>query len=161
VILDTNPGFQPFGFAGGIYDRDTGLTRFGARDYDPETGRWTARDPIGFAGGDFNLYGYVRNDPVNKIDPTGLIVGAGSLGGLLVAVGVTTILIALNIIVWGAIFTNLAAVLGEICRFYAPVFQFDTGYMSCRYKCGDGFEFDTPPNNKGECDSRARRPKGR
>ena len=47
IILDTNPGFQPFGFAGGIYDRDTGLTRFGARDYDPETGRWTAKAPSG------------------------------------------------------------------------------------------------------------------
>jgi YD repeat-containing protein len=42
VTLDTNPGFQPFGFAGGIYDTDTQLVRFGARDYDPETGRWTA-----------------------------------------------------------------------------------------------------------------------
>ena len=30
-----------------------------ARDYDPESGRWTAKDPIGFAGGDANLYGYV------------------------------------------------------------------------------------------------------
>ncbi|MCL6614425.1 MAG: hypothetical protein K6U03_07425 [Firmicutes bacterium] len=34
VILDTNPGFQPFGFAGGIYDPQTGLVRFGARDYE-------------------------------------------------------------------------------------------------------------------------------
>ena len=72
VILDTSPGFQPFGFAGGIYDRDTGLTRFGARDYDPETGRWTAKDPIGFGGLDANLYGYVFNDPVNEVDPNGL-----------------------------------------------------------------------------------------
>src|SRR5207244_11282437 len=32
VMLDTNPGFQPFVFAGGLYDRDTKLTRFGARD---------------------------------------------------------------------------------------------------------------------------------
>jgi RHS repeat-associated protein len=37
--------FQPFGFAGGIYDRDTGLVRFGARDYDPSVGRWTTKDP--------------------------------------------------------------------------------------------------------------------
>ena len=62
-------GYIPFGFAGGLYDPDTGLVRFGARDYDPETGRWTAKDPIGFAGGDTNLYGYVLNDPVNWIDP--------------------------------------------------------------------------------------------
>ena len=48
IILDTNPGFQPFGFAGGLYDQDTGLTRFGARDYDAETGRWIAKDPILF-----------------------------------------------------------------------------------------------------------------
>lgn len=73
VITDTNPGFQPFGFAGGLYDRDTKLVRFGARDYDAETGRWTAKDPILFAGGDTNLYGYVLNDPVNGIDPAGLI----------------------------------------------------------------------------------------
>ena len=71
VIFDTNPGFQPFGFAGGLYDQDTKLTRFGARDYDAETGRWTIKDPILFAGGDTNLYGYVVQDPINKIDPTG------------------------------------------------------------------------------------------
>jgi RHS repeat-associated protein len=69
VTNDTNPGFQPFGFAGGLYDSDTKLVRFGARDYDAETGRWTAKDPIGFRGGDPNLYGYVVNDPVNLIDP--------------------------------------------------------------------------------------------
>ncbi len=71
-ITDTNPGFQPFGFAGGLYDRDTGLTRFGARDYDPTIGRWTDKDPIGFAGGDTNLYAYVANDPINFLDPNGL-----------------------------------------------------------------------------------------
>jgi RHS repeat-associated protein len=72
VFTDTNPGFQPFGFAGGLYDQDTKLVRFGARDYDPNAGRWTAKDPILFAGGDTNLYGYVLNDPVNLIDRVGL-----------------------------------------------------------------------------------------
>jgi RHS repeat-associated protein len=72
VLYDSNPGFQPFGYAGGIYDADTGLVRFGARDYDAETGRWLSRDPIGFAGGDANLYAYVGGDPVNGVDPTGL-----------------------------------------------------------------------------------------
>jgi|GEM_PF-3165032 len=74
IIVDTDPAFEvPFGFAGGLHDRDTGLVRFGFRDYDPETGRWTAKDPIGFAGGDWNLYGYVLADPVNWIDPSGLL----------------------------------------------------------------------------------------
>ncbi len=72
VILDTNPGFQPFGFAGGLYDKDTGLVRFGARDYDAETGRWTCKDPIGFDGEDTNLYSYVWNDSINFTDPEGL-----------------------------------------------------------------------------------------
>ena len=72
VTQDTNPGFQPFGFAGGIYDRDTGLVRFGARDYDPETGRWTAKDPIKFQGDGTNLYGYAINNPINMIDMNGL-----------------------------------------------------------------------------------------
>ncbi len=36
VTNDTNPGFQPFGFAGGLYDSDTKLVRFGLRDYDAE-----------------------------------------------------------------------------------------------------------------------------
>jgi hypothetical protein len=49
--------------------------RFGARDYDPETGRWTAKDPILFGGGDTNLYGYVLNDPVNFTDRSGFGVG--------------------------------------------------------------------------------------
>jgi hypothetical protein len=42
------------------------------RDYDPETGRWTSKDPILFNGADTNLYGYVMQDPVNFIDPIGL-----------------------------------------------------------------------------------------
>lgn len=43
-----------------------------ARHYDPETGRWTSKDPILFAGGDTNLFGHVANDPVNFVDPLGL-----------------------------------------------------------------------------------------
>jgi len=82
VTNDTNPGMQPFGFAGGIYDRDTNLTRFGARDYDPETGRWTAKDPIKFSGGDSNLYGYTFNDSVNFIDQNGMSM-LGDIGNAL------------------------------------------------------------------------------
>ncbi len=71
VTNDTNPGFHPFGFAGGLYDRDTKLVRFGARDYDATIGRWTTKDPIRFDGGDSNLFGYMLADPVNGTDPSG------------------------------------------------------------------------------------------
>ncbi len=71
ITADSNPGFQPFGFAGGLYDVDTGLTRFGARDYDAQSGRWTNKDPLGFGGGQANLYAYVGNDPINAVDPDG------------------------------------------------------------------------------------------
>lgn len=72
ILSDTNPGFTPFGFAGCLYDQDTKLCRFGARDYDASIGRWLSKDPILFAGGDTNLYGYVLQDPINLIDPDGL-----------------------------------------------------------------------------------------
>lgn len=71
IIADTNPGFQPFGFAGCLYDQDTKLCRFGVRDYDASIGRWLSKDPILFNGEDANLYGYVLQDPVNLIDPKG------------------------------------------------------------------------------------------
>ncbi len=69
----TEVGFsQPFGFAGGLYDEDTGLVRFGARDYRPEVGSWAAKDPLRFAAGDASLLLYVGGDPVNFYDHTGL-----------------------------------------------------------------------------------------
>ena len=77
VTADNNVGFQIFGFAGGIFDPDTGLVRFGARDYDPVVGRWTARDPIRFAGSQANLYAYVLDDPINFVDPSGLAPPVG------------------------------------------------------------------------------------
>ena len=52
----------------------TGLVRFGARDYDATLGRWTAKDPILFDGGDTNLYAYAGGDPVNHVDPSGHII---------------------------------------------------------------------------------------
>lgn len=73
LLSDSNPTFTvPFGFAGGLADPDTGLVHFGYRDYDPDTAHWTAKDPIGFAGGDTDLFAYVQSDPVNLVDPEGL-----------------------------------------------------------------------------------------
>ncbi|MDR3177558.1 MAG: hypothetical protein LBT96_01105 [Campylobacteraceae bacterium] len=73
TIEDTNPNLNiPFGFAGGLYDKDTKLIKFGYRDHDPNIGKWITKDPIRFDGGDSNLYNYVVNDPVNGVDPWGL-----------------------------------------------------------------------------------------
>jgi RHS repeat-associated protein len=67
------------GYAGGLRDDITGLVRFGLRDYEPNSGRWTARDSAVFDSNQTNLYAYVASDPLSAVDPTGL---AGfSLGG--------------------------------------------------------------------------------
>jgi RHS repeat-associated protein len=93
ILYDSNPGFTvPFGFAAGLHDRDTGLVRFGFRDYDPDIGRWTAKDPIFFAGGDSDLYGYCLDDPVNMTDPLGFLsfnqkLAVAAAGGLGAAIG--------------------------------------------------------------------------
>jgi RHS repeat-associated protein len=63
--------WMPFGFAAGLYDSDTKLSRFGLRDYDARIGRWLSKDPIRFRGGQANIYVYVDNDPVNDLDPNG------------------------------------------------------------------------------------------
>ncbi len=68
VAGDTSPGFQPLGFAAGLYDPDSGLVRFSARDYEPETGRWTTKDPLR----SLNRYAYRGDDPVNGADRSGL-----------------------------------------------------------------------------------------
>ena len=88
VLTNTNPSLQPFGFAGGLYDAATGLVHFGARDYDAETGRWTAKDPLGFGGGSSNLFAYVLEDPVNFVDLTGLQAVESVIGGTLGGAGV-------------------------------------------------------------------------
>ena len=75
VTYDSNPGFQPFGFAGGLYDPQTRLVRFGARDYDASIGRWMGKDPAGFTDlrteGIGSLFVYGANSPLWWKDPTG------------------------------------------------------------------------------------------
>ena len=56
-----------------LFDLETGLVRFGAREYDPEVGRWISKDPVVFGDGYKSLYAYSSNDPVNNIDVNGLI----------------------------------------------------------------------------------------
>ena len=58
-------------YTGREYDSDTGFYYYRNRWYDPEIGRFISEDPIGFAGEDVNLYGYVWNNPYGFIDPFG------------------------------------------------------------------------------------------
>lgn len=66
---------QPYAYTGREWDKETGLYYYRARYYDPMDGRFISKDPIGFRGGDVNLFAYVGNDPINWIDPTGLTKG--------------------------------------------------------------------------------------
>lgn len=84
VLSDSAPSFAlPIGFGGGLTDPVTGLVHFGARDYDPAAGRWTAIDPALYDGAQGNLYAYATSDPVDFRDPTGLFcVGASAYDGI-------------------------------------------------------------------------------
>lgn len=64
---------QPYTYTGREFDAETGLYYYRARYYDAMTGRFLQNDPIGFRGGDVNLFSYVRNNPSNFIDPKGTI----------------------------------------------------------------------------------------
>jgi len=72
ITYDSNPDFQPFKYADGLYDSQTKLIRFGFRDYEPNSGRWTTKDPIGFCSGQSNIYEYCFSNPINNLDPSGL-----------------------------------------------------------------------------------------
>jgi RHS repeat-associated protein len=72
---------NPFKYVGeyGVMDEGNGLFYMWARYYDPESGRFINKDPIGFWGG-LNPYTYVGNNPVNWVDPLGLQAESHSLG---------------------------------------------------------------------------------
>lgn len=70
-----NSRIHPFGFGGGLVDNDTGLIRFGARDYDPTIGRWTTKDPLEFDGDETNFYSFASNNPIGFVDLDGLESG--------------------------------------------------------------------------------------
>jgi RHS repeat-associated protein len=140
VLADSDPSFTvPFGFAGGLCDVDTGLVHFGARDYDPDTGMWTAKDPILFKGGDTDLYGYVdsvgkpligtnlfiyaSNNPINRIDPAGLLdIGKAATGFLSITDGLTMIGTGSVAVVGTAVVTQNPALTAIIGGMMVPVF---------------------------------------
>lgn len=62
---------NPYRYTGREQDA-SGLYYYRARYYHPEMGRFISEDPIGLAGGDLNVYAYVRGNPVSFVDPWGL-----------------------------------------------------------------------------------------
>jgi RHS repeat-associated protein len=105
MLSGTAADWMPFGFAGGMSDTETGLVRFGARDYDPEVGRWVSKDPVRFESDGPNQYRYATNDPTNYVDTNGLtstlvlrpppaVLGTGGavVGGIAIGVAVAGIL---------------------------------------------------------------------
>lgn len=70
-VLDSEFG-NAYTYTAREWDRELGLYYYRARYYDPMEGRFISKDPIGFAGSDVNLYGYVWNNPVFWRDPRGL-----------------------------------------------------------------------------------------
>jgi RHS repeat-associated protein len=93
--LQTQYTYEPFGFVSqtgaastssykftGREDDGSGLMYYRARYYQPRLQRFISEDPLGFDGGDVNLYGYVRNNPLTFIDPLGLIIDTSKIGRL-------------------------------------------------------------------------------
>jgi len=65
---------NPYTFKQGLQDRSTGWVKYGARWYDPTTGRWTQQDTLDapLDPRNANRYAFAANDPINNSDPLGL-----------------------------------------------------------------------------------------
>ena len=93
-------GASPFQYSTKYMDAETGLNYYGYRYYNPSTGRWLSRDPVGEQGG-VNLFEFAANDSINKCDQLGQftsvqgipVVGTGTaLSEVLGATGVGAVI---------------------------------------------------------------------
>ena len=114
---ESGSGGDRFKFAGRELDSEIGLYYNRARYYDANTGRFISEDPIGFRGGQANLYAYVGNQPTEQLDPTGrdawsyvngAVIGAAAAALVLaaapaVAVGAGVLIIAGGAAAGGAV----------------------------------------------------------
>ena len=90
MVTSSNLEFEnAYTYTGREWDKEIGLYYYRARYYDPMEGRFVSKDPIGFAGGDMNLYRYVQNNPINAVDPTGKSII--SLGEIIIVVAVVSV----------------------------------------------------------------------
>jgi len=61
-----------YGFTGREIDLESNLYYYRARHYDPNVGSFVQADPVEFAAGSLNIFGYVSANPYNRFDPSGL-----------------------------------------------------------------------------------------
>jgi RHS repeat-associated protein len=94
---DPSEGDRMMGFGGMELDSVTGMNLAVYRVQDPGTGRWTNQDPLGFAAGDADLYGYADNTPTDLVDPS----GDDPYGGITTSLNGNTLTIDINIYVFG------------------------------------------------------------
>jgi RHS repeat-associated protein len=78
---DATPADWNWLFHGEFRDRETGYYNYGYRYYNPTTGRWPSRDPIGEEGG-LNLYGFVGNGGIKYFDILGLAAAPDGFRGI-------------------------------------------------------------------------------
>lgn len=164
-VSETNP--NPFRYVGkyGVMDEGNGLLFMRARYYDVDNGRFISKDPIGFEGGDLNLYAYVGGNPVTGIDPEGLSGKKSSLkSGKEMFLKATDLVESLNkysnlkhvhhggqlkINLLQSSLSNKHLIMGGIAK-YAPHVQFAnfiyelSGYIASRYyQKKDGYKVES------------------
>ena len=79
-VTGTAAKLNPFRFSTKYTDDESDLVYYGYRSYNPNTGRWLSRDPIGEMGGK-NLMAFINNDSANLIDNSGRAPMNGGIGG--------------------------------------------------------------------------------
>jgi RHS repeat-associated protein len=106
---------QSFKYVGqyGVMAEPNGFYYMRARYYDPKVGRFVSEDPIGFEGGDVNLYAYVANNPVMGIDPEGTFNACGTAAGA--AIGASA----------GPLGAALGAAIGTVAGTYVGIYIWD------------------------------------
>jgi RHS repeat-associated protein len=71
-MIKAQTGFaNRYTYTGREWDKETGLYYYRDRYYDSMDGKFVSKDPIGFKGGDVNLFAYTKNNPINYKDPSG------------------------------------------------------------------------------------------
>ena len=112
------PAGSTFGFTGQRYDSETGLYYYKRRYYNPAIGRFLQPDTIGYTT-DLNLYTYVNNDPLNKLDPTGQVTLLLAIAALIFAISFFILVIVNSVKLANLYYSDLLDLLAQLQKFLA------------------------------------------